>query len=263
MSLHIHANAKVNIGLHILGRRADGYHLMETLYYPVAGLADALVLTPGAGEGCTVRMEGLDESLPLADNLCWKAWRAMAERFRPAGNAVDIQVRKGIPTGAGLGGGSSDAAAVLLGLRQLWELPVSDAELAAIGEGLGADVPFFVYNRPMYATGIGTVFTEFPLDLAAMGYRIDVRTLPWHSSTPLAFRGLDLSRIPQGPSLMACLLRPITEWQDCVRNDLAPSVIARIPAVGEAVAALKKEGAIYAAMTGSGSACFGIFPTSE
>jgi 4-diphosphocytidyl-2-C-methyl-D-erythritol kinase len=257
--LILHANAKVNIGLHILGRRADGYHLMETLYYPVPEIADVLALTPGAGEGCTVRMEGLDEDLPLADNLCWKAWRVMAERFRPVDNAVAISVRKGIPAGAGLGGGSSDAAAVLKGLRTLWALPVTDAALAAIGEGLGADVPFFVYNRPMYATGIGTVFEEFPLDLAAMGLRVVVRPLPVHSSTPAAFKGLDLNRLPSSVPLKELLQQPVAAWQGTVRNDLEMSVVPRIPAVGEAIAALQAEGAVYAAMTGSGSACFGIF----
>jgi 4-diphosphocytidyl-2-C-methyl-D-erythritol kinase len=260
-SLHIHANAKVNIGLHILGRRADGYHLMETLFYPVPEIADALTLTADAGEGCTVTMEGLDEDLPVTDNLCWKAWRAMAERYRPTDNAVTIAVRKGIPAGAGLGGGSSDAAAVLKGLRTLWELPVSDAELATIGEALGADVPFFIYNRPMYATGIGTIFEEFPLDLAAMGLRIAVRTLPVHSSTAAAFKGLELDLFGHPPrrALIELLQQPVLTWQNTVQNDLEQSVIPRIPEVGATIAALRQEGAIYAAMTGSGSACFGIF----
>lgn len=258
-SLHIHANAKVNIGLHILGRRADGYHLMETLFYPVPEIADALTLSAGAGAGCTVTMEGLDEDLPLADNLCWKAWRAMAERYRPTDHAVTIAVRKGIPAGAGLGGGSSDAAAVLKGLRTLWALPVSDAALAEIGAGLGADVPFFIYNRPMYGTGTGTTLVDFPLDLAAMGLRVVVRTVAAHSSTVAAYRGLDLGGIVQGPALETLLREPVVTWQGRVRNDLEASVLPRIPEIGATIAALRQEGAVYAAMTGSGSACFGIF----
>lgn len=258
-SLVLSANAKVNLGLHILGRRADGYHLMETLYYPVPELADEVELEAVAGEECVVRMEGFEDALPLEQNLCWRAWNLLAQRYQPIGRGMEIVVRKRIPAGAGLGGGSSDAAAVLKGLRTIWRLTLTDGALAEMGASLGADVPFFIYNVPMYATGIGTELEPYPLDLAAQGLELRVRTLPLHSSTPAAFKGLNLAEIPDGPSLKELLGLPVARWQGLVRNDLEQSVLPRMPLIGQTIDNLKDEGALYAGMTGSGSACFGIF----
>ncbi|MEM7037211.1 MAG: 4-(cytidine 5'-diphospho)-2-C-methyl-D-erythritol kinase, partial [Bacteroidota bacterium] len=203
------ANAKINIGLHIMGRRTDGYHLMETLYYPVPELADTVHLARTEGKGCTVEMRGLDAKvaaeLKLENNLCYRAWQMMADRFGIEG--VEMQVEKRIPAGAGLGGGSSDAAATLLGLRDLFGLEVGEDELAEMGEKLGADVPFFVYNRPLYATGIGTVFEDYAPDLS--DYRVEVVTSPYFSSTPAAFKGLRLEKIQHQTALKTLLEQPL------------------------------------------------------
>jgi 4-diphosphocytidyl-2-C-methyl-D-erythritol kinase len=253
--------AKVNLGLHITGRREDGYHLMETLFYPVKGLFDEIELTPAKGGKCSVEMEGLAETVPIEQNLCWKAWNGMAAKAVEAGldPGLKIHVKKRIPAGAGLGGGSSNAACVLKGLNKLWNLGIPDAELARAGETLGADIPFFIYNRPLYATGIGTVFEEFPLNLAAMGLRLEVFPLPIHSSTPMAFKGLDIAALPSYIPLKELLKLPLDQWQGKVRNDLEGPVFARIPQVAKLKADLIAQGAVFASMSGSGSACLGIF----
>lgn len=259
-SIRLRANAKINIGLHIVGKRSDGYHLMETVYYPIPELYDEVEIAL-EGESCTVEMLGIDEEIPLESNLCYRAWRLLGEMQGSVLPGVRVRVRKHIPAGAGLGGGSSDAAAVLIGLRELIGLDLDDAALATVGEKLGADVPFFIYNRPLYATGIGTEFRDIALDLAE--YRIVVETLPIHSSTPSAFKGLVLSQIPEGRSLWECMKEPVEHWKKEVRNDLLGPVVQRIPEVGNGIQKMYAAGAVYAAMSGSGSAYFGIFPNGN
>lgn len=258
-SISLTSNAKVNIGLHITGKRNDGYHLMETVYYPVPELFDSIVITLTAGQDCEIRMVGIEEEVPLENNLCYKAWKLLLPLRGAKPGGVRMVVEKRIPAGAGLGGGSSNAATVLRGLNEVWELGLGKSELAAMGETLGADVPFFIYNVPLYATGIGTVFEPCNLDLGNAGYEIRVRVLPLHSSTPLAFKTLDWTKIEQGQPLKELLNLPVEAWRGNVRNDLEQSVFPRLPEVEAAKDALYAEGAVYAAMSGSGSACFGIF----
>jgi 4-diphosphocytidyl-2-C-methyl-D-erythritol kinase len=231
---------------------------METAFYPIREMFDDVELSAREGEGCTVKMLELAEEVPLEKNLCYRAWKAMQEVHPWGLPGVHIQVRKRIPTGSGLGGGSSNAASVLRGLRDLYLPEMNDGMLAGLGEQLGADVPFFIYNRPMFARGIGTEFSELDLDLSR--YRIVVHTLDLHSSTPDAFKGIDLDQLPQREPLANLLQLPIEQWKGRVCNDLESSVFPRHPEVAALREKLYAEGAIYAAMTGSGSACFGIFP---
>lgn len=254
--VRLRANAKINIGLHITGKRSDGYHLMETVYYPILDLYDDVSLEL-AGEGCAVEMLNLSEPLPLEANLCYRAWKLLSDAVGGLLPGVRICVNKRIPAGAGLGGGSSNAAAVLRGLRTLWGIEMDDVALADLGEKLGADVPFFIYNRPLYACGIGTEFSE--IDLGLEGFRIEVRTLAVHSPTPSAFMGLDLSGLPKDLPLRDLLALPVAEWRERVRNDLEGPVFARLPEVAACKASFYADGAVYAAMTGSGSACFAVF----
>lgn len=255
----IPASAKINIGLHIVGKRADGYHLLESLFYPVRSLYDTVTVEAMEGEACTVEMPGF-EGLSLQDNLCYKAWAALRSAFPGQVGGVHIRVDKGIPAGAGLGGGSSDAAAVLRLLREIFGLTVTDAALAAIGGKLGADVAFFVYDDgPRYATDIGTVLQPFALDLS--GYELRVETLPVHSSTVEAYRNYAHEPGRHATALASLLKQPVATWRGRVLNDLEANVFRRLPEVEACKTRLYGDGAVFAAMTGSGSACFGLFET--
>ena len=257
MGIEIRSNAKVNLGLHIMGKLDNGYHLLETLFYPVEDLFDDVVIRRMDGSGCRVLMPGFQESVPLEKNLAWRAWKVLRDRYPDRVGGVEIEIRKRIPAGAGLGGGSSNAGAVFKGLNALMELGLEAEELAGMAEPLGADVPFFIYGKPLYATGIGNRFEILPVDLSA--YRLEVRTLPVHSGTAEAYGGLDLGAAQHTIPLKELLVLPLAEWKGKVLNDLEPGVVGRFPQIGEAVAELYAEGAKYAAMTGSGSAVFGLF----
>jgi len=249
--------AKVNLGLHIMGRLDNGYHLLETLFYPVPDLFDWVVVDKVETPGCTVEMPGFPESVPLEKNLAWKAWQAMRVAYPDRVGGIAVEIRKSIPAGAGLGGGSSNAAAVMEAVNQLYGLQLDPDALAKLAEPLGADVPFFIYGHPLYATGIGNRFEALEIDLS--DYRIEVIPQPFHSSTPAAYQGLNLSELEHEDALKELLLLPPEAWRGKVLNDLEGPVFAKIPAIKEEVAKMYTQGAVYAAMTGSGSAVFGLF----
>lgn len=261
--IQLSSNAKINLGLIIKGRREDGYHLLETCYLPVYDLADTLILERVEGEGCRLEMSGLvpDDLVAVEHNLIYKAWAALRDKFGTARvGGVRIQVEKRIPAGAGLAGGSSNAAMTLQGIETLFGLGLSIEALAEIGAGLGADVPFFIYNEPLLAKGIGTEFEEIDLDLP---YRIELRLSGIHSSTPEAFKGLDHSKLDYERDLRSVLEGPVEQWRDALVNDLEGPVLERYPQLAEIKAELYAEGAVYAAMSGSGSAVYGLFEQDE
>jgi 4-diphosphocytidyl-2-C-methyl-D-erythritol kinase len=249
--------AKINVGLHLVGKRADGYHLLETLFYPVQHMFDMMLVERDEGEGCLIKMEGIDEQIALEDNLVYKAWRLMTENLEKKNAGVRIRLRKGIPAGAGLGGGSSNAATAMKALRDLWKVDVTDQQLATWGAKLGADVPFFVYEKPMYGTGIGTHLEPFPIDLGQYELRLQLFNI--HSSTIQAYRDVDPEDISHITPLEDLLTLPISEWRHHIVNDLEKPVFARYPVLAEKKAELYKLGAVYAAMSGSGSAIYGLF----
>lgn len=252
--------AKVNLGLFIKGRRPDGYHNLQTVFLPVPQLHDVLTITPTPGaNGPSLEVAGVDDvDLGLLDdNLCIRAWHALKGHYAHL-QPVHIHLTKHIPTGAGLGGGSSDAAHTLRGLIQLFQLHISKADLVKLSAGLGADVPFFLFDGPMYAEGIGEQLS--PINLPLEGYSIKVITPAIHSSTAEAYRGLDLAACHTSQNLRSCLQQPLEQWRHCAANDFEPSVFARFPALASIKQQLYAEGAIYAAMSGSGSAIFGLFP---
>ncbi|MCL4109127.1 UNVERIFIED_CONTAM: hypothetical protein GTU68_031039 [Idotea baltica] len=240
-----------------MGRLDNGYHLLETLFYPVPDLFDWVVVDRTDSDACTVDMPGFPESVPLEKNLAWKAWQVMHSAFPDRVKGIAVEIRKSIPAGAGLGGGSSNAAAVMEAINQLYALDLGADALAALAEPLGADVPFFVYGKPLYATGIGNRFETLELDL--QGFHLEVLPQPFHSSTPAAYRGLDLAGLDHPTSLKALLQLPPAEWRGKVLNDLEGPVFAQFPELKEEVERMYTNGAIYAAMTGSGSAVFALF----
>lgn len=249
----IEANCKINIGLDILRRRPDGYHEIETVMYPVRGLFDVVEVTRTGTSGVEFIAEGLAVDCAPTDNLCLKAFRLMHDRYGVDG--VRIRLDKRVPFGAGLGGGSSDATAVIRALDALFELHLAEAELVDCAATLGSDTAFFVRNTPQLCTGRGEVMTPFPLALS--GLTLVIIKPDEGVSTREAYAGVRPC-VPAVP-LAERLRRPVSEWQNTVTNAFEASVFAAHPVIRAAKERLLAAGAVYAAMSGSGSAVFGLF----
>ena len=250
----VYPNAKINLGLNILRRRPDGYHDIETLMVPVPW-RDILEIVPSSGTGTTLTVSGRAVGCPPEKNLVMKAYRALAATVDIP--PVDIYLHKIIPDGAGLGGGSADAAFTLTCLNGLFALGLDREQLAAIAAGIGADCPFFIYNRPMMATSTGTVLRPVELSATPMAIAI-AKPRGVAVSTAEAYAGVTPSENSQ--SLDSIITLPVGEWQRAgLKNDFETSVFAK----ALATAALKRHfidsGAVYAAMSGSGAAVFGLF----
>lgn len=246
-------NAKINLGLSIVERRADGYHNLETVFYPVP-LTDVLEIVPSATERASLTCYGRPVNCPVEKNLVMKAFRLMERECGVP--PVEMHLYKHIPDGAGLGGGSSDASHVLLMLNEMFELGLSAERLAQLAATLGADCPFFIYNRPMMATGIGDVLRPVNVDLS--GYRL-VIVKPRDIVVPTA---LAYSRVePAQPEhhVAEVTTWDVEQWDGHLVNDFEPSVFAQFPRLWAIKLALLQSGAVYAAMSGSGAAMFGLF----
>ena len=237
-------NCKLNIGLRVVRKREDGYHDIDTVFYPVYGLYDELEVEQA--ESLSFEQEGIAVDCKAEDNLILRCYRLMASRYPQIGN-VRIRFKKNIPFGAGLGGGSSDAAHMAIALNELFDLGLSKEQLAAEVRELGADCPFFIYNTPCHAQGIGEILT--PIDFSLAGYRLVMLKPDVSVSTREAYSGL----VPSGVSLP-----DLGEWKHYV-NDFETTVFARHPQLGIIKQRLLDLGAIYASMSGSGSTIFGLF----
>ncbi len=253
----LRANCKINLGLDILRRRADGYHDLETVMFPVRGLFDEVEVVRTGTTGAEFLTEGLAVDCPAEENICLKAFRLMHDRYGVDG--VRIRLVKRVPFGAGLGGGSSDATAVVVALDRLFELGLSEEELIARAAELGSDTAFFVRNTPQLCTGRGEVMTPFALDLKGM--TLVVVKPDEGVSTREAYAGVR-PRVPAVP-LAERLRRPVAEWQGTVTNDFEESVFPAHPAIRAVKKQLLDAGALYASMSGSGSAVFGLFAGHE
>ena len=258
--MYLRPHAKINLGLFIKGKRPDGYHLLETVLYPLKNFSDELWLEPMPGVGaCTLALGGIELDGAAADNLCVRAYHLLRARF-PDLPSVHIRLTKHIPAGAGLGGGSSDAAATLRGLKALFSLNISDEELATLAGRLGADVPFFIYDKPLLATGTGIELHAIDMELP---YRIELNTPPLHSSTVAAYKALDYRTCDPQRDLRKVLDLPVTSWPEYLHNDLETPVFHLYPQLAEIKQSLYDRGAVYAAMSGSGSAVFGLFESGD
>lgn len=246
-------NAKVNIGLNVVSRRADGYHNLETIFYPVS-LCDVLEMVD-AGE-TRLTTSGIIIDGPSENNLILKAYRLLQSEFKLP--PVHFHLHKIIPFGAGLGGGSADAAFALKMLNQHFVLNLSDTVLESYAAKIGADCPFFIQNKPVFAEGIGNEFHDIELDLSE--YHIVILKPPFSVSTAEAYQSI----IPAKPrfSLSEIKSTAICDWKYLVGNDFEKNVILKYPQIGELKQLLYDSGAIYASMSGSGSAVFGIFRNS-
>ena len=258
------APAKINLGLHVLRRRADGYHDLATVFCRI-GWADTVAAEVAAGG---ITMTCTDPALPTgAGNLCVQAAQALAEATGTR-RGVRLHLTKRLPYGAGLGGGSSDAATTLRLCARLWGLDASDADLHAVAATLGADVPFFLLpaaTPAAYATGIGDRLT--PLTGAGgapwrLPHPLVVVVPPEHVPTPAAY-GLVAPHDADRPDLRAVVRTgDLARWRDALANDFEAPVAAAYPAVAAARAALHAAGAAYVSLSGSGSAVYGVFATA-
>lgn len=245
--------AKINLGLNVLRKRPDGFHDIETVFYPVP-LKDALEIVPSAGPKNTFEAYGLAIPGDPAENLCLKAVELIQDEFQTP--PVDIFLYKAIPTGAGLGGGSSDAAATLKILNNLSALHLSDFELKRYAATLGSDCSFFVRPVPAFASGRGEVLHDIQLNLSAYSL---VLVLPGiHVPTAAAYRAVT----PEIPEWRLDQLTdlPMEDWKNIVVNDFEESVFKQFPVLAEIRQKLYDAGAIYASMSGSGSSIYGLFP---
>ncbi len=253
----LRANCKINLGLDVLRRRDDGYHELETVMFPVAGLYDEVEVVRTAEPGVRFRAEGLAVDCAAEDNICVKAFSLMHERYGVDG--VDIRLDKRVPFGAGLGGGSADGTVVLLALDKLFDLHLPEEELIARAAELGSDTAFFVRNTPQLCTGRGEIMFPFAIDLS--GQTLVIIKPDEGVSTREAYAGV-CPRVP-GIPLWERLRLPIEKWQGLVTNDFEPHILAAHPAIREAKQSLLDAGALYASMSGSGSAVFGLFAGHE
>ena len=250
-------NAKINLGLHITRKREDGFHELETIFYPLTTMRDALEIVPASDEGGDLTISGLPVGGDPYGNLVWRAYTALRERYPQKVPSLDIYLHKAIPMGAGLGGGSADAAVALQMINDHCEIGLNGPALEAMSLELGSDCPFFIRNTPQFATGRGEFMEPVAIDLSA--YRIEVVCPKVHVSTREAF-----SRVAPKPSsfdLRSLPNVPVSEWKEVLRNDFEDSVFTLFPEIGAIKERLYADGAIYASMSGSGSAVYGVFMT--
>jgi 4-diphosphocytidyl-2-C-methyl-D-erythritol kinase len=246
-------NCKINLGLYITRRRDDGYHDLETVFYPVA-LHDALEVVPARQTG--LHLSGLTVAGDTSNNLVWKAYELLQKEFPDKIGPLDIYLHKAIPMGAGMGGGSADGAYMLRLLNDYCLLGLNDTQLALRALQLGSDCPFFIYNTPQFATGRGEAIQPINIDLSA--YSIQLICPQVHVATGQAF-GM-ITPKPEPFDLRKLNELPIAEWKHHIGNDFEQPVFQQHPVLGTIKAQLYGQGAVYAAMSGSGSTVFGIFP---
>lgn len=259
-------NAKINLGLNVVRKRADGYHDLSTVFYPVgvyAGtpydygcLADVLEIIEADEDALTVTGNTVD--CPFENNLVWKALLAYRSK-RPMLPRVNITLDKHLPSQAGLGGGSADASFALVAFNEICPVPLPDTELLELARGLGADCPFFINNKPCAASGIGEILSPIPLDLS--GKWVAILKPDVNISTADAFRYVK----PCVPEFFPreIVMRPIEEWRHILKNDFEVSMFTLYPELAEIKRYLYDRGALYASMSGSGSAFYGIFNTES
>ncbi|MDO9188047.1 MAG: 4-(cytidine 5'-diphospho)-2-C-methyl-D-erythritol kinase [Bacteroidia bacterium] len=249
-------NAKINIGLNIIEKRGDGYHNIESAFYPVA-LCDALEIIENkddSSERISFTFSGIEIPGNADDNLCWYAYHLIAADYVLPN--IKVHLHKHVPIGAGLGGGSADAAFFIHLLNDKFELGISWGEMHNYARQLGSDCSFFISNKPSFAEGTGDQYESMKLDLSK--YHIALVYPNIHINTAKAYSGV----IPKRPtrSLENDLLNlPIQQWKEFIHNDFEDSVFLQFPELKEIKQQLYSMGAEYAAMSGSGSTVYGIF----
>ena len=245
-------NCKINIGLNIIGKRPDGFHNIETVFYPVP-LHDALEIIPASDGLFEFKTSGLAIPGGTEQNLCVRAFRALQTDFELPD--MKMHLHKAIPMGSGLGGGSSDGAFMLRMLNDFFELGIDSARLMGYARHLGSDCAFFIENHPVFAQEKGDQFELIPIDLSGLFIAIVIPDV--HVATAEAYGRV----VPENPelSLKELVRLPVEEWKSRVVNDFEKTVFEKHPVIGAVKQQLYDAGAIYASMSGSGSAVYGLF----
>jgi len=253
-------NCKINLGLNVIRKREDGYHDLQTVFYPVR-ICDTLEIirnNDSVDEDVLFSATGISINGDAKDNLCIKAYQLLKKDF-PHISAVKIHLHKAIPTGAGLGGGSSDAAFTLSLLNEKFQLNISTDQLIHYALQLGSDCPFFIVNEPCYAQGRGEVLEEINLDLSP--HQLLIVNPKINISTRWAFSKIE-SAIPE-VSIRQIAQQPVETWKEQLTNDFEKPLMKYYPILKSIKEELYTQGALYAGMSGSGSTLFGIFPESR
>lgn len=246
-------NCKINLGLHILNKREDGFHNLETVFYPL-NIKDALEVIPAHDDKLHFSQTGLTVAGNDEDNICFKAYHFLKKDF-PQLPAAHLHLHKTIPMGAGLGGGSADGAFTLQLLNTKFQLQLTQQQLFNYALQLGSDCPFFILNKPCFATGRGEILEPITVDLSA--YKIAIVNPGIHVNTGWAFSQLS----PAAPAkrIQQIITQPVQTWKDALKNDFEDAVFAAHPLIKSIKETLYNQGAVYAAMSGSGSTVFGFF----
>lgn len=248
-------NAKINIGLFVTNKRNDGYHDLETIFYPVA-LKDALEFIATDKQETAIELSGLPVAGDAEKNLVWKALQLLKNDFPEQIKPIAIYLHKVIPMGAGMGGGSADGSFMLKMLNENFDLGLNDQALMDYALRLGSDCPFFILNKPCFAKGRGEQLEPLPgLDLK--GYDIQLICPQIHISTATAFSGIRPAAAAFDLTQIAHL--PITAWKEHIKNDFELPVFQEHPVLADIKEQLYRQGAQYAAMSGTGSTIYGIF----
>ncbi len=244
-------NAKINIGLHITEKRQDGYHNIETIFYPIHGLCDCLEFLESSE--LIFENEGIQIDTPLEKNICVKAWNTFKSHFNIP--PIHIILYKNIPFGGGLGGGSADAAFMLSALNSYFSVGATTEQLEQMALELGSDCPYFIHNKPMFAEGRGELLK--PIQLSLKGYWILLAKPNIAVSTAKAYEGI----VPVKPEkkLIEVLPQNPKEWNGIVQNDFERTIFAAHPEIGQLKETMYQLGAVYASMSGSGATVYGIF----
>ena len=247
-------NAKINLGLNITQKRADGYHNIETVFLPI-DIKDALeiIIDESRETGIEFSSSGLQIVGDLSQNLCVRAYKLLSKDFKLP--ALKMHLLKTIPMGAGLGGGSADGAFALQLINKKLELNLSTHQLIHYALQLGSDCPFFILNKPSFATSRGEILEPLNLDLSL--YQLVIINPQIHISTAWAFGKIS----PKQPakSINEVIQQPITTWKNELQNDFEPVVLKEHLAVKNIKDTLYSAGAVYASLTGTGSTVYGIF----
>ncbi|NOX47919.1 MAG: 4-(cytidine 5'-diphospho)-2-C-methyl-D-erythritol kinase, partial [Chlorobi bacterium] len=245
-------NAKINLGLSITGKRLDGFHNIETIMVPI-GLCDVLEIIEAKAFHFSFATSGLEIKGDENQNLVVKAWNLLQVRFDLP--PVKIHLHKAIPMGAGLGGGSSDAAFLIKNINTLFGLKLSVEQMEAFALELGSDCPFFIRDKPVLATGRGELFEDIELDLGL--YHIIIVKPEIHMETSAAYG--QVTPVQKSISLKEIMKIPISRWKGLLINDFEKPVFEKHPAIRSIKDPLYEMGAVYVSMSGSGSAVFGLF----
>ncbi len=248
-------NSKINLGLYVTEKRADGFHNIETIFYPIPlnDIVEVITRKDNLPEKVLFTNTGITVDCSSDKNLCIKAYQLFDRDFTLP--PVEIILHKSVPMGAGLGGGSADAAYTLVLLNRMFSLGLSQEQLASYASQLGSDCAFFIYNTPMLGTGRGEILK--PVNVNLKGYSLVLVKPGIHVGTAEAYRNVKLSK-PELP-LTDIVSRPVNEWKILLKNNFEENILTNHPEIASIKERLYEEGAVYACMSGSGSTVYGIF----